>query len=149
MNSGMCNVLLIDDDVDDADMITHALKKLSNIEIFHIDDGVDALNYLFSGEHLSACLILLDVKMPKVDGIEILKRLKNDALLSKIPVVMMISSEDGKRYVKSFGFNPDGFITKPVRTDHFLQVLADLGCKNRDGVKILERQKPWPNIGDW
>lgn len=120
-------ILLIEDDADDAELTIHALKKhhLAN-PIVHIDDGEKALDVLFSNRQKPA-LILLDLKMPRVDGIEILRKLKSDPERSDIPVVALISSKDGRRYVESFHLKADAYMIKPVDARQFTAAVALIG----------------------
>jgi two-component system, response regulator len=122
-----CKILLIEDDADDAEMIIYTLKKLHRMDIQHIDDGVDAVRYLFDERNSEPSLILLDLKMPKVDGIQILRRLKSDPSRKHIPVVVLISSPDGKKYVESFSVKPDSYLLKPVECKNFLYSLTEIG----------------------
>jgi len=120
-------ILLIDDDNDDAEMIMYALRKLSPIEIKYIDDGAEALHFLLNATLNEPALILLDLKMPRVDGIEILRALKNSSDRRHIPVAALISSNSGVNYVESFGIRPDAYLHKPVSTNDFLRVLPLVG----------------------
>jgi two-component system response regulator len=120
-------ILLIEDDADDAELTIHALKKLNINHLTHIDDGVLALQYLFNEENPDPSLILLDIKMPKVDGIQILKGLKNHSEKKNIPVVMLIASKDGKRYVESCGLCANGYLIKPLDSKNFTAILVEMG----------------------
>ena len=119
--------MLIDDDAEDAELTILALRKshLAN-PIVHIDDGEKALDFLF-GPHESPTLILLDLKMPRVDGIQILRKLKGDPERKQIPVIAMLSSKEGKRYLESFEVKADSYIIKPVDQKQFLAAVAELG----------------------
>lgn len=120
-------ILLIEDDADDAELTIHALKKqTASIDIYHIDDGEKALDFLF-GDEPDPSLILLDLKMPRVDGIQILRRLKDDLDKRKIPVVALISSKQGRTYVESFGLNADAYMMKPVDFKQFSEVVDLIG----------------------
>ncbi len=130
MTDYLFQILLIEDDADDAELTIHALKKhnLAN-PILHIDDGERALDFLFgSGERPS--LILLDLKMPRVDGIQILRRLKNDPERRDIPVVALISSKEGRNYLESFDLKADGYMIKPVDYKQFSAAVADIGISS-------------------
>jgi len=120
-------ILLIEDDADDAELTIHALKKhhLAN-PIVHIDDGEKALDFLFSHRQ-KPTLILLDLKMPRVDGIEILRKLKSDPEKRDIPVVALLSSKDGKRYVESFHLNADAYMIKPIDPRQFTAAVTHIG----------------------
>jgi two-component system response regulator len=120
-------ILLIEDDADDAELTILALKKHHVINpIHHIDDGEKALDYLFGAES-NPGLILLDVKMPRVDGIQILRKLKSDPQRQDIPVVVLISSKEGKKYVESFNVKPDAYMIKPVDYKQFRVAVSDIG----------------------
>ena len=130
MTDYLFQILLIEDDADDAELTIHALKKhnLAN-PILHIDDGERALDFLFgSGERPS--LILLDLKMPRVDGIQILRKLKNDPERRDIPVVALISSKEGRNYLESFDLKADGYMIKPVDYKQFSAAVADIGISS-------------------
>ena len=127
MNNREFNILLIEDDAEDAELTIYALKKhdLAN-PILHIDDGEKALEFLFSDQQKPS-LILLDLKMPRVDGIQILRRLKDDPVRRDIPVVALISSKEGKNYLESFNVKADAYMVKPVDCEQFSAVLTAIG----------------------
>src|SRR5687768_14512994 len=123
--NGVIEILLIEDDADDAELTIYALKKHNLVNrLHHIDDGEKALEYLYDNDNELPRLILLDLRMPRVDGIQILKRLKNDPARQHIPVVAMISSRDGRQYVESHHVKADGYITKPIDFKKFIQTMA-------------------------
>src|SRR5690606_15980718 len=104
-----------------------ALKKFTEINpIIHIDDGERALEFLFEKQHRPS-LILLDLKMPRVDGIQILRKLKGDPEKRDIPVVALISSREGKHYLESFDVKADAYMIKPVDSQQFSAVLSEMG----------------------
>ena len=122
-------ILLIEDNVDDAELAIRALKKrnLAN-NLLHIGDSEKALEYLFAKDNDNyPKLILLDLKMPKVDGIEILKRIKGDPMKKVIPVVMLTSSKEERDIVESYDLGVNAYIVKPVEFDKFLQAVDQLG----------------------
>lgn len=121
------SILLVDDDADDAEMTIHALGKVNLLgELIHIDDGAKALEYLFACD-VDPALLLLDLKMPKVDGVQILTKLKSNAGKKHVPVIALISSSNGKDYVESFGVKADGYLLKPVAVNKFVDVIKDMG----------------------
>lgn len=130
-------ILLIEDDVDDAELTILALKKhhLAN-PIVHIDDGEKALDFLFSDSQ-KPTLILLDLKMPRVDGIEILRKLKSDPEKKVIPVVALISSKEGRNYVESFQVKADAYMIKPVDYKQFAAAVSEIGI----GSEILTSRR--------
>jgi two-component system response regulator len=128
MENSVIEILLIEDDHDDAEFTIHALRKnnLAN-NLRHIDNGEEALEFLYNSGNLSPKIILLDLRMPRVDGIQILKRLKNDPEKKNIPVIVMVSSIDGKNYVESFKIRADAYISKPLDFKKFFDAIAGLG----------------------
>jgi len=120
-------ILLIEDDADDAELTIHTLKKHHLVNpIHHIDDGEKALDFLF-GPDKKPSLILLDLKMPRVDGIQILRKLKSDPDKQGIPVVALISSKEGKSYVESFNVKADAYMIKPVDYKQFWAAVSAIG----------------------
>ena len=122
------DILLVEDNMEDAGLTTRALKKhhLAN-NILHVQDGEEALQFLFGASSHLPKLILLDVKMPKVDGIEVLRQIKSDANLKVIPVVMLTSSKEERDVIESYRLGVNAYIVKPVEFDHFVKAVADLG----------------------
>jgi two-component system response regulator len=122
-------ILLIEDNPDDAGLAIHALKKhnLAN-NLLHLHNGEEALEYLFSTEMISAPkVILLDLKMPKVDGLEVLRRLKSDERRKVIPVVILTSSREQRDIVESYNLGVNAYVVKPVDFDRFAKAIADIG----------------------
>jgi len=129
INDSQIEILLIEDNHDDAELTIRALKKrnLAN-NLLHIDDGEKALDYLFNeGKNSYPKLILLDLKMPKVDGIQILKKLKADKERKVIPVVILTSSKEERDIVESYNLGVNAYIVKPVQFDKFLEAVDQLG----------------------
>lgn len=108
-------ILLIEDDEEKAEIIKSILKKHLNGEIRHIGDGQAALDFLYSEEGRYTRLILLDLVLPSVDGVEILKRIKADPLKSQVAVIILTSSSQTQAYIDSLGLHPDGYVNKPSR----------------------------------
>lgn len=130
MDNRLFQILLIEDDSDDAELTIHALKKYNLVNpIMHIDDGEKALDYLF-GPQPDPSLILLDLKMPRVDGIQILRSLKADPAKRNIPVLALISSKEGRGYLESFGLQADGYMIKPVDYKQFSAAIARMGISS-------------------
>jgi two-component system response regulator len=128
MDNNVIEILLIEDDQDDAELTIHALKKQNLVNhLLHIDDGQKALDFLYNDENQKPKLILLDLKMPRVDGIQILKKLKSDVDRRDIPVIALVSSGEGKNYVESFDVKADAYMSKPVDFKKFLKAIADIG----------------------
>ena len=123
-------ILLVEDDPADAEMTMRALRRnhLAN-KIHWVKDGEQALDYMF-GERAPASLpklVLLDLKMPKVDGMEVLRRLKADRATQAVPVVIMTSSNEEKDVVESYNLGANSYIVKPVQFDAFLDTVGKIG----------------------
>lgn len=122
-------ILLVEDSAEDAGLAIRALKKnnLTN-NLLHLEDGEEALNFLFSPSLVKMPrLILLDLKMPKVDGIEVLKKLKSDPERKVIPVVVLTSSKEEKDIVESYKLGVNAYIVKPVDFDKFVEAVSQVG----------------------
>lgn len=128
-------ILLVEDNMSDAMLTIRALKKhnLAN-NLVHLYDGAQALDFLFgTGEYEGRNLaekpkvIFLDLKMPKVDGLEVLRKLKADDRTKFIPVVMMTSSKEEKDIVESHRLGVNSYIVKPVGFENFSKTVSDLG----------------------
>jgi two-component system, response regulator len=131
----MIDILLVEDSQDDADLALHALRqgKLINT-IFHVRDGEEALDFLFCRGPFAdrdfdhpPKLVLLDLKLPKVDGLQVLKEVKGDARTRTIPVVIMTSSKEERDLIQSYGSGVNSYIQKPVDFDQFRTTVKTLG----------------------
>ena len=145
MDAREVEILLIEDNPDEATLTIRGLKKqnLAN-NLLHIDDGEEALEFIFgegryaaNGREFCPKLILLDLKLPKVDGLTILRRLKDDELTRSIPVVILTSSKEEKDVVESYKLGVNSYIVKPVNFESFTKAVADLGF-----YWLLLNQKP-------
>jgi two-component system response regulator len=125
-------ILLVEDNAEDAELTLRALRKRNLANHMHwVRDGEEALDYLFCrGQYAGRDatrppkLVLLDIKMPKVDGIEVLRRLKADSVLKSIPVVVMTSSNEERDVLESYRLGANSYIVKPVAFDSFLETVA-------------------------
>jgi two-component system response regulator len=128
-------ILLVEDSAEDAEMTLRALRQNNLANRVHwVTDGEQALQYLFpSHRHAERApapapkLVMLDLKMPKVDGIEVLRRLKEDASTRAIPVVMMTSSNEERDVMDSDRLGVNSYIVKPVQFDQFVETVAKIG----------------------
>ena len=128
-------ILLVEDNPDDELLTRRALKK-NNIgnEVVVARDGAEALDYLFGtgayeGRDLSVMpqVILLDLKLPKVDGLEVLRRLRGDERTSLLPVVILTSSKEQQDLVDGYGHGANSYIRKPVDFAQFVEAVRQLG----------------------
>ena len=122
-------ILLVEDNPDHAELTTKALQrgKLAN-RIHWVKDGEEALHYLFhEGAYSNGKsaprpgLILLDIRLPKVDGFEVLRRVKADQGLCSVPVVMLTTSDRGEEVSEAYRLGANSYITKPVRFSEFIE----------------------------
>ncbi len=129
VNNIPVEVLLIEDNNEDAELTIRVLKKhnLAN-NLVHLQDGEAALDFLFAeGSHNVPRLILLDLKMPKVDGIEVLRKIKTDEQRKMIPVVMLTSSKEERDIIESYKLGVNAYVVKPVEFEKFVEAVAQLG----------------------
>lgn len=127
-------ILLVEDNPDDVELTVHALKR-NNIAnpIMIVRDGQEAIDYLFyqgkysGAQHELPNVILLDLKLPKVDGIEVLEKIKNDRKLKLIPVVVLTSSKEENDVIKSYDLGVNSYIRKPVDFDQFVDTVKQIG----------------------
>ena len=141
-------VLLIEDNPRDAELALRALKKrnLAN-KLVWVKDGAAALEFFFgngkpakAGSSRRPKAILLDLKLPKVDGLEVLRRLKGDPTTRTIPVIVLTSSREEQDIVQSYELGVNSYIVKPVNFDNFSEAVAQLGM-----YWLLVNQPPEPS----
>jgi CheY-like chemotaxis protein len=127
-------ILLVEDNPEDAEMTMRALRKRNLANHLHwVKDGEEALEYLFcTGRYASRDrtqpprLVLLDIKMPKVDGIEVLRRVKASDL-KQVPVVVMTSSNEERDVLESYRLGVNSYIVKPVQFEDFMETVSKIG----------------------
>jgi two-component system, response regulator len=129
------DIVLVEDSSEDADLVIRSLKR-SNLgnNIIHLQDGEQALDFFYARGKYSARqvddkprLIMLDLKMPKVDGLEVLRALKTDERTQSIPVVIMTSSREDKDLIESYRLGVNAYVVKPVAFEDFAKAVAELG----------------------
>ncbi len=136
MNLNEVEILLVEDNETDAELTIRALKKnnLAN-KLVWAKDGAEALNFIFGeGEYSERDvekglprLILLDLRMPKVDGLEVLQAIKADERTKMIPVVVLTSSKEDRDIVESYELGVNSYVSKPVEFDEFTEAVSTLG----------------------
>ena len=126
-------ILLVEDSARDAELILDALdgNKLAN-EVVHVRDGAEALDYLYRRGQFAdrsddqPILMLLDLKLPRVDGLEVLRQMKGDAALKMIPVVMMTSSREEQDLVRSYELGVNAYVVKPMKFQDFVEAVKQV-----------------------
>lgn len=135
MDDAMPEILLVEDNPDDAEAAIRALRRrnLAN-GLLWVKDGAEALDFMFGrgqwagrGAHASPKVVLLDMKLPKVDGVEVLAALKADPRTHAVPVVMLTSSTQDEDMLRSYDLGVNSYVSKPVEFERFSQVIAELG----------------------
>ena len=138
-------IVLVEDNASDAELTIRALKKvnLSN-RLIHLKDGAEALDFIFARNAYSERninhkprLILLDIKMPKVDGLEVLKQIKEDERTKSIPVVIMTSSREQSDIINGYKLGVNSYVVKPVDFGNFAKAVSELGL-----YWVLLNEKP-------
>ena len=134
MNKSL-EILLVEDNPHDAEMTIRALKKrnLAN-HLIHVTDGQAALDYLHNtGPYAGLCtneqpkVVLLDLKLPKVDGIEVLRQLRADERTKLLPIVIMTSSREDRDVIESYKLGANSYVVKPVDFVNFAEAVCNLG----------------------
>ncbi|MBU1355562.1 MAG: response regulator [Candidatus Edwardsbacteria bacterium] len=135
METKQVEILLVEDNQTDAELTMRALKKnnLANL-VKWVKDGAEALDYLFAQGQYSdnkvnnpPKVILLDLRLPKVDGLEVLKKVKGDERTRLIPVVVLTSSKEERDIVESYKLGVNSYISKPVEFEEFVKKVGELG----------------------
>ena len=129
-------ILLVEDSSLDAEMTLRALEKrhLAN-KVFHVKDGEEALEFLLgTGQYANRAdcqhpkVVLLDLKLPKMDGFEVLRAIRSNDRTKSIPVVVLTSSHEQKDVVESYKLGVNSYIVKPVQFENFSEAVAEVGC---------------------
>jgi two-component system response regulator len=134
-NLSEIDVLLVEDSPEDAELTIRALKKhnLAN-RLHHVQDGAEAIDFIFArgsyagrSEGVDPKVMLLDLKLPKVDGLEVLRQIKDNPRTRHIPVVVLTSSREDKDLVESYRLGVNSYIQKPVEFERFVAAVSQLG----------------------
>lgn len=136
MDPNSVEILLVEDNLSDAELTIRELKKhnLAN-NLIHVKDGEEALDFLFAtGKYADSReiqyppkVVLLDIQMPKVNGIEVLERIKTDPKTRTVPVVILTSSKENPDIQKCYALGANSYIVKPVNFDGFAEAIKNLG----------------------
>ncbi len=136
MNYNHVDILLVEDNPDDAELTIHELKKhnMAN-NLIHVADGEEALEFMFATGRYegkreienSPSLILLDIKMPKINGIEVLEKIKSDVRTRDTPVVILTSSQEDPDIKQCYKLGANSYIVKPVDFSDFTKAIMNIG----------------------
>jgi len=134
MHKKIIKILLVEDDPNDAEFIKDILYRFIEPEsIFHVENGADALDFIFKKgnfenfEKINPSLILLDLKTPKINGLEVLQKIKSDENTKSIPVVIVTSSKEEKDLTNSYKYSANSFVVKPIDYEVFERTIEILG----------------------
>jgi len=139
-------ILLVEDNPDHAELVKRNLEdfQVAN-HIYHVEDGEAALDYVYRrgtySDHKKFSrpdLILLDLRLPRIDGLEVLKQIKRDLTLQAIPVVVLTTSDAEKDLAQAYEYHANSYVTKPVNFDNFSRLLRDLGY-----YWLAWNKRPW------
>ncbi len=139
-------ILLVEDNPNDAELTIRALKKYNLVDkLLWVKDGQEALDFIFaqgqySGRSIEDApkVILLDMHLPKIDGIEVLEMIKADTRTQSIPVVVLSSSPEEHRIVMSYTLGVNGYVLKPVDFDKYADVVKEIGLCFSGRIKSVE-----------
>ena len=139
-------ILLVEDNPDHAELVKRNLEEFQVANhIYHVEDGEAALDYVYRRNTYSdqvkfprPDLILLDLRLPRIDGLEVLKQIKCDLTLQAIPVVVLTTSDAEKDLAQAYEYHANSYVTKPVNFDNFSRLLRDLGY-----YWLAWNKRPW------
>ncbi|HTJ53469.1 MAG TPA: response regulator [Cyclobacteriaceae bacterium] len=128
------DVLLVEDNPDDTELTVHALKEGNRaLNLLHLKDGVEALNFIFAKKSYenqkiqnSLRLVLLDLKLPRLDGLEVLRKIRDDARTRTLPVVILTSSREKRDIAEAYSLGVNSYVVKPVGFDSYMKTISSL-----------------------
>lgn len=129
------DILLVEDNHDEAELTIRSLRKIdSHSKLIHIDDGEEALDFIFARNKYSSRradhsprMIILDLKLPKVNGLEILKQVKSNAQTKKTPVILLTSSQEERDIEEGYLSGANSYVVKPNSFDTYTKAISELG----------------------
>ena len=125
------NIIIVEDDDGHATLVERNLRRAGlNNPIVRLRDGQEAIDYFFAAgceQNASDCVLLLDINMPRIDGIDVLRRLKADARTSRIPTIMLTTTDDPREVNRCYELGCNVYITKPVEYEAFIEAIRRLG----------------------
>jgi two-component system, response regulator len=133
-NDDLIDVLLVEDNPDDTELTIHALAEGNKaLHLLHLKDGVEALNFIFARKPYEnqkiqndLKLVLLDLKLPKLDGLEVLRKIREDERTRKLPVVILTSSREKRDIAEAYKLSVNSYVVKPVGFDNYVKTLSSL-----------------------
>ena len=133
-NDDLINVLLVEDNPDDRELTIHALSEGSkDLHLKHLKDGVEALDFIFARKAYQnkkiqndLKLVLLDLKLPKLDGLEVLRKIREDERTRNLPVVILTSSREKRDIAEAYKLSVNSYVVKPVGFDNYVKTLSSL-----------------------
>ena len=129
------DIILVEDSASDAELTIRALRKNNIInQLVHLEDGEEALEFIFAiGKYADRSIddlpkvILLDLKMPKISGLEVLRKIKSDERTKSIPIVLLTSSKEENDIVDAYQLGVNSYIVKPMEFENFVKIVSDIG----------------------
>ncbi len=126
--TGDVDILLVEDNPNDAELTQRAFRKSDlDVRLTIVRDGAEALDYLFGGKPRPK-VVLLDLKLPKIDGIDVLRRIRAGERTRTIPVVVLTSSQEERDIVECYELGANSYVVKPVDFDRFYRTVSDIGA---------------------
>ena len=130
----LIDVLLVEDNPDDSELTIHALNEgVKTLSLLHLKDGVEALNFIFAKkiyEHQKVQnnlkLVLLDLKLPRLDGLEVLRKIREDERTKTLPVVILTSSREKRDISEAYKLGVNSYVVKPVGFDNYVKTISAL-----------------------
>ncbi len=130
----LIDVLLVEDNPDDTELTTHALTEGNKaLHLLHLKDGVEALNFIFNKKsdenrkiQNTLRLVLLDLKLPRLDGLEVLRKIREDERTRTLPVVILTSSREKRDITEAYKLGVNSYVVKPVGFDNYVKTISSL-----------------------